>query len=170
MKKTTCTDCGNEVFYKTNKPKRCATCREKREMRFKHRKKKLIRSKKEGEMQRVLNQLFPHEDYIDNGYYSWLMSPKGAPLQLDRYYPRLKLAFEFNGQQHYKYNPYMHQSIEAFQYLQKCDAKKKKDCKRKGVHLITIKYTKKITKEYIIKRLDQAGILDEIEGKTFINY
>lgn len=170
MKTTTCTECGIDVTYTTNRPKRCGACREKREQRFTPQKRKPIRSKKEGLMQKVLNDLLPEAEYVDNGYYSWLPSPKGSPLQLDRYYPKLKIAFEFNGQQHYKYNPYMHQSVQAFEYLQKCDEKKARECEKRGVTLISIKYTKTITKEYLLKRLEQNGVLERVERRTYINY
>lgn len=166
MKETKCIECGKTVKYKTNKPKRCSACKEKRLCRFQYRKRKPQKSKKEGIMQRELDKLLPDAEYIDNGYYSWMRSPKGAPLQLDRYYPELKLAFEFNGRQHYEYNPYMHKDREAFEYLQRCDRKKRRECKRHGIHLITIKYTKTITKEYLIRRLQEEGILEEIKRKT----
>lgn len=119
-------------------------------------------------MQEVLNEIMPDADYIDNGYYSWLLSPKDAPLQLDRFYPELNLAFEFNGRQHYEFNPYMHKNQEAFEYLQRCDRKKRRDCRRRGVKLITIKYTKKITKEYLIRRFKEEKILLDLKNKTTI--
>ncbi len=39
------------------------------------------------------NMFFPH-DTIRNGYYSWLISPKNLPMQLDWFCPALNLAFE----------------------------------------------------------------------------
>lgn len=168
MKVTLCEDCGSTVSYKTNKPKRCNACKEKREAKFIHKKRNPIRSKKEGQMQDILNVMLPEADYVDNGYYSWMLSPKGAPLQLDRYYPSLRLAFEYNGRQHYEYNSYMHKNEAAFEYLQRCDLRKRKECKRRGITLISIKYTKKITSEYLLGRLDNAGILDTILRKTIV--
>lgn len=166
MKVTVCIECKTKVEYKTNKPKRCPKCREKKEAAFTFKKKTPIRSKKEGQMQKALNNILPEADFIDNGYYSWLPSPKGSPLQLDRYYPELKLAFEFQGRQHYEFNPYMHKDRAAFEYLRKCDAKKKRICKERGITLIAIKYTKTITKDYLIKRLDQAGLTKYIQKRT----
>jgi hypothetical protein len=151
-------ECGKTVTYNTNKPNRCQACKEKREKKFTYQQRKPQRSKKEGLMQQILNQLLPDAEYIDNGYYSWLESPRGASLQLDRYYPELKLAFEFNGRQHYEFNRYMHKDYKAFEYLQECDKKKRKDCKKHGVTLITIKYNKIITEEYLLKRLKHAGV------------
>lgn len=97
MKATICEKCQETVQYTTNKPKLCKSCRAEKEERFSARRKnasKPFRSKKEGLMQKLLNDILPDDDYIDNGYYSWLISPKGAPLQLDRFYPELNIAFE----------------------------------------------------------------------------
>lgn len=159
MKATTCEKCNADVQYTTNKPKLCKECRAEKEARFKKGKTKPFRSKKEGQMQHILNDILPEEEYIDNGYYSWMLSPKGAPLQLDRFYPDLNVAFEYNGRQHYEYNSYMHTSREAFEYLRKCDVRKKRECRRKGITLISIKYTKEITKEYLINRLKENGVI-----------
>lgn len=161
MKATTCEKCNADVQYTTNKPKLCKDCRSEKEAKFKKGKTKPFRSKKEGQMQQILNEILPDEEYIDNGYYSWMLSPKGAPLQLDRFYPNLNVAFEYNGRQHYEYNSYMHTSRESFEYLRKCDVRKKRECRRKGITLITIKYTKDITKEYLINRLKENGITIE---------
>ncbi len=168
MKYTTCTECGNRVGYTTNRPKRCTACKEEREKKFTYKKRKPQRSKKEGLMQKVLDELLPDAEYIDNGYYSWMRSPRGACLQLDRYYPDLNLGFEMNGRQHYEFNRYMHKDEEAFEYLQECDRRKRKECKRNGVTLITIKYNKTITKEYLVKRFRQAGILSDIKKQTTV--
>lgn len=171
MKTATCVECNRSITYTTNKPKRCKSCKTDREKRFASYKRKApSKSKKEGLMQQRLNKILPEADYIDNGYYSWLLSPKGAPLQLDRYYPDLKVAFEFNGRQHYEYNPYMHETEENFRYLQRCDIKKRRECKKRGVTLITIKYTKKITDDYLIKRLEQEGVISDIEQQTMVVY
>lgn len=166
MKETKCNECGKTVKYSTNKPKRCQACKEERQSKFQFRPKKPQRSKKEGIMQQELDKLMPDAEYIDNGYYSWMRSPKDAPLQLDRYYPELKIAFEFNGRQHYEYNPYMHKNREAFEYLQRCDRKKRRECRRQGIHLITIKYTKTITKDYLIRRFQEEGLLERIKSET----
>lgn len=167
MKVTVCETCKSKVSYTTNKPKLCPKCRAKKEARFSKSKAttKSFRSKKEGQMQKVLNELMPNAVYVDNGYYSWMLSPKGSPLQLDRYYPDLKVAFEYNGRQHYEYNSYMHRNVEAFEYLQKCDIKKRRECRRQGIKLITIKYTKEITPEYLIGRLEEAGIHIKVRRK-----
>ena len=169
MKITTCEDCKATAQYKTKKPKLCAACRKKKPKFYRKPKVPPQRSKKEAKMQYILNSILPEAEYIDNGYYSWLLSPKNAPMQIDRLYPRLKLGFEFNGRQHYEYNPYMHQTKEAFEYLQECDRRKNKLLKKLGYKLITIKYDKKITKGYLIRRLEEEGVMNEVKSKTLVN-
>lgn len=90
-------------------------------------------------------------------------------MQIDRLYPLLKIGFEFNGRQHYEYNPYMHQTEEAFLYLQQCDKLKRKLLKQLGYRLITIKYDKKITKGYLVRRLEEEGLMEYLKKKTKVN-
>lgn len=166
MKTTTCETCNSVIEYKTKKPKLCKKCKSGQPKFYKKPKVPPQRSKKEAKMQYLLNSILPEAEYIDNGYYSWLLSPKNAPMQVDRLYPRLKIGFEFNGRQHYEYNPYMHQTEEAFQYLQKCDRLKKKLLKQLGYKLIVIKYDKKITKGYLVRRLEEEALMEYLKKKT----
>lgn len=169
MKTTVCEQCKSVIEYKTKKPKLCPKCKKGKPKFYKKAKVPPQRSKKEAAMQYALNDILPEAEYIDNGYYSWLLSPKGAPMQVDRLYPRLKLGFEFNGRQHYEYNSYMHQTQEAFEYLQKCDRLKRKLLKQLGYKLIVIKYDKKITKGYLVRRLEEEGVLDQLKKTTKVN-
>lgn len=66
---------------------------------------------------------------------------KGAFLELDGYEAELKLAFEANGIQHYKYVPYFHETPIAFNEQQERDKKKLIWCEKKGIALIVIPYT-----------------------------
>jgi hypothetical protein len=105
----------------------------------------------------ILDEIFTNEYYIRNGYYSFLISPKGEPMQLDIFYPDRKLAFEYDGRQHSEYNPYFHKTKKQFRYLQECDILKDKICKEMGITLIRISHDKKITKDLIIEKLKKSG-------------
>jgi hypothetical protein len=118
---------------------------------------KSIGSSHEALMIKLLNELLPNHIYIKNGYYSFLMSPKNQPMQLDVYFPDLKLAFEYQGRQHTHYSPYFFKSRKQFEYLKACDKLKKKLCKEAGITLICIDYTKKITSDYLKMRIVKAG-------------
>jgi len=63
------------------------------------------------------------------------------PLELDLYNDELRLAIEYNGVQHYKYNTMMHGSREKFHNQQYRDIMKKQLCEDHGVRLICVPYT-----------------------------
>jgi hypothetical protein len=79
---------------------------------------------------------------FDNVRPSWLVNPvTGQSLELDCYNEKLKLAVEYNGIQHYKFNKYMHQnSRDKFQNQQYRDLIKKDLCQKNNVHLIVVPY------------------------------
>lgn len=94
------------------------------------------------QMKEVLEQELPKYIFIDNGKFSFMRSPKGAPLELDRYYPEIEVAFEFDGEQHYTYNEFFHKSQEQFEYYQLCDKIKNRECEERGITLIRIRQGK----------------------------
>lgn len=162
MKKIKCQICGKEIEYKTKPPMKCADCKEKKvkkatKFRAPRKGKNGSASSKEGLMFDLLDEVLAGYDYINNGYYSWLISPKKVPMQLDRYYPELKLGFEYDGRQHYIFNSYFHRNKKQFKYLQNCDQLKTELCEKRDVTLIRIKYNKKITKEYLQLKLKEAN-------------
>src|SRR6185369_11406081 len=57
-------------------------------------------------------------------------------MRLDGYNEELKLAFEFNGQQHYALNPMFHKSGQDLSEQRKRDQKKRDLCKKEGIYLI----------------------------------
>lgn len=66
---------------------------------------------------------------------------KGRPLELDGYCPSLRLAFEFNGKQHYEFIDFFHDGDEANLIAQKeRDKFKVMKAKEIGIDLIVISY------------------------------
>jgi hypothetical protein len=163
-KQTACITCGTAMTYKTKKPKYCRKHKPNKQYR---RKKTSSVSKGELKMKQLLVTIFPQAVYIDNGYYSFLPSPKGATLQLDRYYPNLRLAFEYDGPQHEKQVAYF-QTKEAFQYLQKCDRLKDYYCEAEGIRLIRVPHNVKLTQGELIELLKKEGILEYLKTKTHV--
>jgi len=54
-------------------------------------------------MKAWLNALFADRDYVDNFRPDFIRYPKtDQPLEYDRYYPRVQVAVEFNGLQHFR--------------------------------------------------------------------
>ena len=84
----------------------------------------------------------------DVGYYNfkkirpeWLRcSYSNRPLELDLYNEELKIAVEYNGQQHYKYTPFFHQNEEEFKKQLQRDDEKLKKCFELNINLIIIPY------------------------------
>ncbi|GMK40566.1 hypothetical protein PCCS19_36220 [Paenibacillus sp. CCS19] len=73
----------------------------------------------------------------------------GNYCQLDGYNEELKLAFEFQGIQHYEEYPYYHRNRGDFEAQTKRDEEKRQLCKELGIVLIEIKYTLKTDQEKI---------------------
>lgn len=90
---------------------------------------------------------------------SFLYNPEtGKNLELDGYNSSLKLAFEYNGSQHYFYNPYYHKSKEDFENQKKRDVLKQQLCEKNGIKLIVIPYDLRTNEldDFIVKELNQV--------------
>lgn len=72
----------------------------------------------------------------------FLKNPEtGQNLELDGYNPELKIACEYNGQQHYVYPNSYHKTKEEFISQVRRDQWKLRRCEEEGVYLIRIPYT-----------------------------
>ncbi len=81
-------------------------------------------------------------------------------LELDMFNADLKLACEYNGKQHYKFDAYMHRNnYDNFTQQQKRDKTKIAICKRLGIDLISVPYTVSHTKipQFIDNELQKLG-------------
>lgn len=89
------------------------------------------------------------------GYYKfekirpkWLRcSYSNSPLELDMFNEELKIAVEFNGEQHYKFIPYFHRTEDNFNKQLLRDTEKKEKCRRLGITLIIVPFSCKNFKE-----------------------
>lgn len=89
----------------------------------------------------------------------WLVNSKGRRLELDGYCEKLKLAFEYQGSQHYRQHKFFH--IKRSLAMQKQDDNfKAKICQKYGVDLIVVPYllNHKNMKEYIIRSCKKKRI------------
>lgn len=68
----------------------------------------------------------------------WLLSPNGGRMELDGYNVPRRLAFEYQGPQHYGVDGFFIQDGEAFAYREACDEAKRKLCRGRGILLIEI--------------------------------
>ena len=69
----------------------------------------------------------------------WLLSQKGFSLELDGFSEKLNLAFEYNGEQHYKARA-LGVGVNNLKEIRKRDELKRKLCRDKKITLIIINY------------------------------
>jgi hypothetical protein len=71
----------------------------------------------------------------------WLINPEtGRKLELDCYNDELKIAVEYNGEQHYKWPNFTNQTYQEFINQVRRDTLKVNLCDRNGVYLISVPY------------------------------
>jgi hypothetical protein len=102
----------------------------------------------------------------------FLKYKSGLNLELDGYNSALKLAFEYQGRQHYEYIPslFHKKGYHVFEEQQHRDQWKYKECQKNGVTLILIPYhftfnNKEEMKLYIYDQLLTTEYIIEIETK-----
>lgn len=98
----------------------------------------------------------------------WLGNKDGHQMHLDGYNDELKLAFEYNGIQHYMYNKHFYKTIGEFEKRKRDDKTKKELCYQKGIMLIIIPYYVSYDdmEEFIRNECKKKGIqVQEVEGK-----
>jgi len=109
-------------------------------------------------LQNIFNAPFPkvRPDFLFN-------SVTGENLEFDMYNKDYKLAVEYNGQQHYKYNSFMHGgSKDKFYAQQYRDNMKKEICKKLGIRLIEVPYTvsHRDIPQFLIDKLKSYGYIE----------
>ena len=101
---------------------------------------------------------------------SWLRNVEGNLMELDCYCEKLRLAFEYNGKQHYEAVDYFHDSFEKRQYL---DEVKKKLCQDNNVNLIVIPvfnklFTKDKLQSFIAVECQKLDIVLPVGATTMV--
>lgn len=113
----------------------------------------------ERRMKKLLDQIFIDEKHQDNVWPKWLVNPEtGKRLELDRYYPYLKIAFEYNGSQHYTSTAFSSGSIKDEKRIERqmrSDKAKREICAKQGVTLIVVKYSDHLTLENLREIIDK---------------
>ena len=90
---------------------------------------------------------------------NWLLNPQNKKMELDGYCKKLRLAFEYQGVQHYKYVQKFHQT-RSFERQKTMDDVKRKKCEENNVILIDVPYTIDYEKmpKYIIQECKKRNI------------
>jgi very-short-patch-repair endonuclease len=99
---------------------------------------------------------FGDEDIIKEMTWDWFRNDiTNSYLYADIYIPSLNLAIEYDGEQHFKFIPFFHKTIEKFHEQQQRDILKNKLLKENHINLIRIKYNEEISYENIINKINQ---------------
>ena len=85
----------------------------------------------------------------------FLKRSNGRNLELDGYNKEMRLAFEYDGIQHYKFVPYFHRTYDNFIKQQERDREKDQMCRENGITLIRIPYFVTDIENYILDNLKQ---------------
>ncbi len=86
--------------------------------------------------------------------------------ELDGYCSELNLAFEYQGQQHYK-NIYFHRPGRDLKTQQERDKQKRMLCKKLGIILIEIPYAEENLERFITRRLSEEHISGQVDWDKF---
>jgi len=70
----------------------------------------------------------------------WLKNERGKQMELDGFAPSINLAFEYQGQQHFKYVSLFHLQPSDFRKRQRDDEQKRELCSAHGVKLLEIPF------------------------------
>lgn len=83
----------------------------------------------------------------------------GKNMELDGYNGDLKLAFEYQGQQHYNFSPYFHKTEEKFAEQVYRDRLKKELCEKNEIKLVEIPFNIEYDdlEDYIKMKLHELG-------------
>jgi hypothetical protein len=102
----------------------------------------------------VLQEAFPNKLFERTRREEWL-----AGLELDGYNPELRLAFEYQGVQHFRRIPHFHRTTDAFDAQLTRDALKAELCQDEEVTLLAIPYTIKHAdlRIYVRELLEELG-------------
>lgn len=101
-------------------------------------------------LQQISNNVFI------KSYPSFLRISKRVKLELDGFNDEIKLAIEYNGEQHYMYIPHYHDNdINNFHKQQEYDKLKVKLCKENNVFLIVVPYFEPDLEKFIHNKYNE---------------
>lgn len=125
-------------------------------------------SVKENKIRHILERITKHK--FARSYPNFLRNKtSGRNLELDGYSKTLKLAFEYQGEQHYglvHFNGSSGDSKKKLARRKSLDRLKRRLCRRYGVRLLVISYRIVNLEQYIVKRLNTLYPEFLLKGNT----
>lgn len=93
----------------------------------------------------------------------------GFRLELDGYCPKLNIAFEYQGKQHYSFIKHLHRRPEIHEAQKRRDDQKRSLCKERKIDLLEIPYYENNLEQFIRKQLESIGVecFETIDWKKF---
>jgi len=113
-----------------------------------------------GVREKICRALFEHMTGKSFGKHrpNWLRNSRGRKMELDGYNDELRLAFEYQGEQHSRHVAFFHREEGEFEKRVEDDRRKKELCDHHGVTLLAIEGSIPLEELqiYLTKRLEQA--------------
>ncbi|MDC0556926.1 zinc-ribbon domain-containing protein [Candidatus Poseidoniaceae archaeon] len=103
----------------------------------------------------IVKKLYPDDEILFDYKHPELIFPSGWRMELDIWLPRIQLALEYQGQQHYD-SSYWHESTDRFESQQKRDEEKRIECGKIGITLVEIPYWWEKSIEYVQSRISES--------------
>lgn len=97
----------------------------------------------------IMKRLLPGEEVVNEFHI-------GNRMKLDVYCPRIQLAAEYHGRQHFYYTSRFFDSKYEFEEAQKRDAEKVQYCKDNGIALVVFRYNDLLTEQVVYDRMLSA--------------
>lgn len=108
-------------------------------------------SKGAEELLEIVQQLFPNQRVeLEHN-----IANRGA-LFLDIYLPRLKIAFEYDGELHFTYNEHFHHDSQRWLLARRRDWHKDELCEEQGITLIRVAYNEPMTRENVLSKIEEG--------------
>jgi len=104
------------------------------------------------QMLEIIKAAYPAEEVVYRAKPEWLQR-----LELDAYLPALGLAFEYQGQQHFR-PVELFGGVEAYVKQVQRDRLKRELCVQRKIVLIEVYYDEPLSMELILSKIDDAGM------------
>lgn len=114
------------------------------------------RRKGQSKLYFLVKEIFPNEEILWEYKHDKIRSTHNRKLELDIFLPRLSLAFEYNGKQHFGVGTGFFK--KTTDRIRENDEIKRKRCQELGIRLIEVPYTWSQTKDYITSLLGEKNV------------